>query len=397
MSSPILILSYVIRDIVRSRTLLVLILSGLSVASAAILLTMGILGGFRTMLAEGEQGWLADIVISPDGDDRSIGNSGEITQALSILPQVEAFSVRSQGQTIVRYDDRETNPFRIIGIDVGSTEATTWLPSKIIGGEFFSEHSTHPDEAVLGKTLADSLVGGSDDGELIPIGEDIFVLGSSGEFKRYRVRGIVDAKTLYSNWILYLTKAEFEKLDSEGRNAQIIVKLRPWVDIGVVRQLLDDRFPGVNVRTWDEESSYVKGIMQVVEFITRSIHLLLILSVFMVISIVIYINVSQKRRQIGILKSMGAENRFIFSAYLIESYLYAAASFLIGLGIFFLIHRASVAYPVPLPIGDFRVEFALTTVVSSWVTILAATILGGMAPAIMAARMKIADVMRGTV
>lgn len=396
-STFFLLASYVARDIARSRTLFLLIVSGLSVASAAILLTVGVLNGFQTMLADSERGWLADIVITPSGDERTIAESARLEAELATMADVEAFSLRSQGQILVRYQERKTSPFLTIGIDTASTEQATLLSSRVIQGNFFESGAEHPNEAILGKIVADSLVGSNDDGQSAEVGDDLYVFAPDGQWKRFRIRGIIDAKTFFPNWSLFLTKQEFEKIDAAGRNAQMIVKVKSGADIGAVLQTLQDQFPRANVRTWEEESKYVKDIMQAVSYITQSIHYLLVLTIFTIVSVVIYINISQKKRQIGILKSMGAENRFILAAYLLESCAYAGVAFIVGCLIFFGLYHLSTLHPVPMLIGDFHIVFSADILVSAWFTVLVATLGGGFIPAYMASRTHIIDVMRGTV
>lgn len=377
--------------------LFVLIVSGLSVASAAILLTVGVLNGFQTMLADSERGWLSDIVITPSGDVRTITESARLEVELATMEGIEAFSMRSQGQLLVRYGERKTSPFLTIGIDTVSTEQATQLSSRVIEGSFFENGAEHPNEAILGKTMADSLIGSNDDGRSAMVGDDFYILSPNGESKRFRIRGIIDAKTFFPNWSLFLTKQEYEKIDAAGRNAQMIVKVKPDADIAAVIGALRDRFPKANVRTWEDESKYVKDIMLAVEFITQSIHYLLVLTIFTIVSVVIYINISQKKRQIGILKSMGAENRFILSAYLMESCAYAGVAFIVGCLIFFALYSVSIGHPLPMLIGDFHIVFSADILVSAWITVFIATLSGGFIPAYMASRTHIIDVMRGTV
>ncbi len=398
LSTFFLLASYVIRDIARSRMLFALIVSGLSVASAAILLTVGVLNGFQTMLGDSERGWLSDIVITPTGDDRTIAENSRLEAELAAMEGVEAFSLRSQGgQILVRYEEEKTSPFLTIGIDTASTEQATLLSSRVIEGSFFESGIEYSNEVVLGKIIADSLVGSTDDGRSVGAGDDLYVLGPHGESKRFRVRGIIDAKTFFPNWSLFMTKQEYEKLDPAGRNAQMVVKIKPGVERAVVIRSLQDRFPKANIRTWEEESKYVQDIMLAVSFITQSIHYLLVLTIFTIVSVVIYINISQKKRQIGILKSMGAENRFILSAYLLESCTYAGVAFVIGCLIFFALYSVSSQHPLPMLIGDFRIVFSLDILISAWITVFVATLGGGFIPAYMASRTHIIDVMRGTV
>ena len=388
-------LSYVFRDTVRSKTLLILILTVLAAASAAILLTLGVLEGFRTMLVEGERGWIGDVVISPRGGDASIRLSDEIEKKLLSMTAVEAFATRSHSQTIVRFGEKKSIPFRTIGIATADDRRVTWLESKVIEGQFFSDnHST--DEVLLGKGLADDLVGIEDDGQIIHVGEMVSILAPDGTYRSMKVRGILDAKNFSPNWILYMQKGDLEKMDGSGRNAQMVVKLRPGEDPVVVRQALQNEFPTAVARTWEEESQYVRDIMEAVTFITLSIRDLLVMTIFLVISIIISIDVNQKRRQIGILKSMGASNGFIVLAYITQAFLYAVIGTCLGSILFLFAWLWSGTNPIPLLIGDFRLYQTPGIILQTALTVFLASLIGALSPAWVAARAKIIDDMRGT-
>lgn len=387
-------ISYVFRDTVRSKTLLTLILTVLTAASAAILLTHGVLEGFRTMLVAGERGWLGDVVISPRGGDTSIRLSDEIEKKLTVMSEVEAFSTRSHGQTIVRYEEKKSTPFRTIGITPASDRRVTWLENKVIEGTFFADsHST--DEVLLGKGLADDLVGIEGDGRSVHAGDIVHVSMPDGTYRAMRIRGILDAKNFSPNWVLYLQKSDLERIDAGGRNAQMVVKLKEDVDPIAVREQLQNEFPTVVVRTWEEESQYVRDIMEAVSFITLSIKNLLVVTIFLVISIVIYIDVNQKRRQIGIVKSMGAPNSFVILAYVTQAFLYAVVGACIGSTLFLLAGFWSGQHPIPLLIGDFQLLSTPGIFVQTIVAVFLSALIGALSPAWLAAKGKIIDDMRG--
>lgn len=389
-----LIFSYIFRDIWRNKTLFLLILSGLAMSSIAILLTMGILNGFQAMFVEGERGWLGDIIISPGSDKRNISQSVEIENKLSSMDQVEAFSKRSHSQGIIRYEEKKATSFRVIGVEPENDDRVTWLRSKIIEGNFFEEGKSG-EAVILGRILADGLIGTTDDGIRVRAGEDVFLLSPDGSSRRFRVQGIIDAKTFFPNWSIFIEKNELEKIDPRERNAQIVVKLRDPKDLEEIKSSLKAEFPQVIVRSWEEESEYVKDIMQAVRFITLSIRNLLILAVFVIISIVIYINVNQKKRQIGIMKSMGVSNFFIITAYFLESFFYVLFSYPAGLVIFFLIYFWMDSHPVYLLIGDFRLAASSRMILLAFASLLLSSVFGSLLPSIFAARTRIIEVMRG--
>ncbi len=386
--------SYVFRDTVRSKTLLALILTVLAAVSAAILLTMGVLEGFRTMLVDGERGWLSDVIISPREGETSIQLSSQIEKRLASLSEVEAFAVRSNSQLVVRFEEKKMVPFRTMGISSTEEKQSTWLAEKIIEGEFFSEnHSTG--EILLGKSLADGLVGIEGDEKFVHVGDTVSILSGDGTYRPMRVRGVLDAKNFAPNAVLFLQKNELENIDSEGKNAQIVVKLKPDANAVAVRTTLQNEFPTAIVRTWQEESQYVEDLIQAISFITVSIRNLLVATVFLVISIIIYIDVNQKRRQIGILKAMGAPNGFVILAYVFQAFLYALVGTSIGTVLFLLAGFWSSQHPIPLLIGDFQIVRTVNIFVQTVSAVFLSALIGALSPALLAARAKIIDDMRG--
>lgn len=388
-----LFFSYVFRDTIRSKALLVLILTVLAAAAAAILLTLGVLEGFRTILAEGERGWLGDVVISPRDGDVTLYQSDEIVERLKTMSSVEAFSIRSKAQTVVHYKEEDAAPFRTIGIMTNEENSVTWFKDKVIEGSFFSDAHTS-DEVVLGKGLADDLVGIEGDGKMVHVGDVVQVLNRAGTYRSMRVRGIVDAKNFSPNWVLFLQKSDLEQIDSTGRNAQMILKLRPGGNPIQVRQTLQNLFPSIVVRTWEEESQYVRDVMTAVKFITLSIRDLLLIMVFFVVSIVVYIDISQKRHQIGILKSMGTPRLFIILAYATQAFIYALVGTSIGSLLFSLITLWSENHPVALMIGDFRLIETGSLFFQTAVTVFLSALIGAFAPVWVAVRTKIIDDLR---
>ena len=110
-----------------------------------------------------------------------------------------------------------------------------------------------------------------------------------------------------------------------------------------------------------------------------------------------YISVSQRRRQIGILKSMGASNAFVVTTYLIESCCYGVIAYAIGVFLYATMYAYSFLHPLALPIGDFRLVINSLQLTTSFVVLICAVILGGILPALMAVRTNIIDVLRNTI
>ena len=390
-----LILLYVLRDLVRARTIFLMVVASLAVASISVLTTSGVLAGFQYMLESGAKVWVSDLVIIPRDDRASLDHAEDVATDIATLEHVIGTSVRSAGTGAVRYKEKTSFPFGTVGFENEAETIVTGLPETLIEGEFF-DAAQDSQSVVLGLNLADSLIGGPYDNERVTAGEYIDFIGSTGETKRYQVKGIIDAKTFLPNWSLFMQKNELEKLGVGQRNNMIVIKLDDSGALDAVRLAIQERHPETLVHTWQEESGYVEDILQTVRFITLLITYLLIFSVFIIIAIVIFINISQKRRQIGIMKSMGATTSFIVTIYVLEALLYFLLSFICGMSMFLIIHNFSVSHPTPLLIGDFHTVIDLQKISLYFSILLFASLIGGFLPSTLIARQKIIDALRST-
>lgn len=388
-----LILLFVIRDFLKAPVIFMMIITSLSVAILSILITTGVLAGFEQMLISGAKGWLGDIVVIPQNDKASLSHAEQMASEINTLEFVDATSVRSGASGAIQYKEKISHPFSMIGLRTKDEARVTGLPEKIIEGEFL-DVSKDSNSIVLGLNLADSLIGGPYDGEKIPVGSDVEFLSRAGTVKTYRVKGIVDAKTFLPNWSVFVQKDELEKIDTDQKNSMIVIKLHDPDKIGEVRFSIQERFPETLVHTWREESGYVDDILQTLRYITLLITYLLIFSVFVIIAIVIFINISQKKRQIGIMKSMGATVRFIVAIYMIEAIFYFIFSYSIGIALFSFVHAYSTTHPTSLLIGDFHTVFDWERVSLYFSLLLLASFGGAFVPTFLNARKKIIDALR---
>lgn len=391
-----LIITFILRDISKNVVVLSLIILTLSLACVTILLTGGILSGFKLTLSESAKNWLADIIIIPPEDKKVISHSQDIAQSLSSFKEVSAVSIRSRGNLSVQFKEKISYPYITIGVDPVTEKNTSVLSSSVIEGSFLSEIED-PTEVLLGRTIADDLRQSSDDGIRVHANDTIEILFQDGTSKKFRVSGIIDVKNAYPNSAVFFHKNTLDNFPGTLRNRMIIIKKTPESDEKRLQSAIQQMFPSLIVHTWLDESGYIKDVLNGVSFITSAISSILILSIAVIIAIIIYINIIQKRRQIGILKSMGVSNNFIFIVYLFEAVAYFFFAFFIGLLLFFGIHLYSVHHPLPMLIGNFHTSASLQMILLYFLIILSSTVFGCILPTRIALKTKIIDVLRNTV
>ncbi|MFZ2187456.1 MAG: FtsX-like permease family protein [Candidatus Moraniibacteriota bacterium] len=390
-----ILLSFVLRDVSKSRFVLIFTTISLSTAFTAVFLSAGILEGFQVMLKSGAIDTMGEIVIYPKDGETHIENIESISQEIKDTENVESFSVRDVGEAIIEYGDTKIGPYATMGMEVAREASVTKLPEDITEGRFLNNKDSK--NVVLGATLADALVGLQYDGRRVPIGGKVKISSGTGQQGEYTVVGILDGKTFAPNWVVYFNKDELDKFEPRYKDNQIVVKLKDPTQPAITKQILRQKKLDMQVVTWQDEAGFIANIVSATKFVTGSISGLLIIAVFVIMSVIIFINVSQRRRQIGILKSMGASNRFIVAIYVFEAFTYATISFAFGLLFFMLIHIHSTSNPMHTLIGDFHTEFNPQDIVPSLIVLVLASMGGSFFPALSAARTRIADVVRSGV
>ena len=108
------------------------------------------------------------------------------------------------------------------------------------------------------------------------------------------------------------------------------------------------------------------------------------------IFIMIYINVVNKRRQIGILKAIGIKQNIIILSYIFQAMFYSVLGVIIGLFLIFsLIGPYFIRNPIKLPMGDVGLALENNAVILGIVSLILAAVIAGLIPSWNAARENI--------
>lgn len=112
--------------------------------------------------------------------------------------------------------------------------------------------------------------------------------------------------------------------------------------------------------------------------------------------VVTYIDVTNRRRQIGIQRAIGITPGCIAIAYLLRAAFYAAiASILASLAFLYIIVPVEAKYPFHFPFGDVNLITGASALATAFVVLLCAAIIAAFLPVWLALRMKILDAIWG--
>lgn len=387
-----LIFPFALRDVSRSKIIFFLTTISLSIIFTAIFLVGGVLEGFGNSLSRAQTDSSGEMLVLPEGEDWGIENASMVQHRISSIDGIEAITPRYLSSNMLEYEEKKIGPQFAIGVDVEKEGKATLLKEKLIAGRFLQKGDSK--KIVLGATVADALVGLEYDDNRIPIGEHLKLSSPSGNVWEYEVVGIVDAKSFYTDWTTFMTTEELSSFGGNDSVGQVIVRLEDSDRIDqVIADIKKMNLP-VEVRTWKQHAGFVYDIILALGAITGGIMGILSAAVFMVTSVILYINFLQHRRQVGIIKSMGTSNGFIVAAYMTEAFIFSTLSFMIAFLIFYFMNMDSNRNPIPLVIGDFHTSLKTANIFWTFLLVVFSSVCGSVIPAVIAAKTNIVDVIR---
>ena len=293
---------------------------GVAVGVMALLVVLSVMSGFHEDLQRKILGVNAHMVIldykgaMPDYQDvvKKIKGDDEI---VSYAPFV-------MGQVMISYGKRAHGVF-LRGIDPDLESKATDVARFMKEGSFADLKSK--DEIpgiIIGKELASSI--GVFKGDLItvlsPVGK-IGPLGMLPKIKQFRIVGIFEVGMFEydSNLVLTDLRAAQDFFDMKGEVTGIQLKLKDIYKAPVVRERLQEKlgFP-LYVKDWMQMNKNLFSALKLEKFAMFVILVLIILvASFNIVSMLI-MNVIEKKREIAILKTMGATDKGIMTIFMMQ-------------------------------------------------------------------------------
>ncbi|MFP5379195.1 MAG: ABC transporter permease [Vicinamibacteria bacterium] len=250
----------------------------------------------------------------------------------------------------------------------GTTAALADLRDLAVGrGRFFSERESTAGAAVavIGADLADTLFPGRD-----PIGRGVRVAG-----RRFEVIGVQDrlgnAGGTSLDRYVWMPLAAFERAFGAPPSVQIFAKAAPGLAsvVGEDRARITMRArralaPGVpdtfDLLTPDGARSFVQTLSARIGVAAGPISLMALLAAIVVVTNTVLVSVTERTREIGVRRALGARRAQIMSEVLAEAALVSVVGGAIGaFGAAGLLAVLAGLLDVPLDVAPSTVAFAL--------------------------------------
>ncbi|PID30944.1 hypothetical protein CSA80_00495 [Candidatus Saccharibacteria bacterium] len=176
----------------------------------------------------------------------------------------------------------------------------------------------------------------------------------------------------------------------------IIVRTEPDRRAEVLKAVEQFNFVDTTAHSWEDAAGYTKSISGSFIAVDGIMFAAGVFIASVTIFIVIYVDIINKRRQIGIQRAIGVKPSIIIFSYALLSMFYAFFGVLLGLVLFYGgLVPYFYAYPLDLPIAEVNLSVAPGQIVLRTQVVIFVALVSGIIPAIMASRMKMLDAILG--
>ncbi|MFC1953419.1 ABC transporter permease [Chloroflexota bacterium] len=395
-----------------NRWALVLIILVMSLSFANLLLIPSILSGVTNTLNQQQIDTLyGNIIVDPLSTEHYIRSASLIEKKIEQIAGITGVSTHLNSSALIEYrwkekdsltDKGEEGTWSVIGIDPIREANVTTIHEHIIQGHYLDENDR--DEIVLGIEIV-----GGDRAQTagfltlqgVKVGDDVRLTFPNGVQREYRVKGIFKAKEMArADRLAFITKKEMASVLGrqvyDDRASQILIRTGQGVSENQIIQEVSSLGIENEVRSWSEYGGAMGGIISSFDVIASLIGTIGLVVAGIVMFIVVYINVINKRRQIGILRAIGIKRDVIVGSYLTQAILYATLGIIFGGLIFgYGIQPYFEYYPLDLPLGDVSLTVNALTIISAVLGLLIAAVLAGLIPVISITRQQIIQAIWG--
>ncbi len=369
---------------------------GISVGTAALILVLSVFNGFEDLLTGLFSSFNPDVKVLPV-EGKIFEINPEEMAALDSLEGIEFMS--STLEEVAFFEYKGSQDFGVLkGVDQ-YFEEVTGIDSTIREGQYLLKDNERV-MAVLGVVMRNNLSINVDD-EFSMMSVYMGKRGKVSAFgEPFKKRFVSPAGTFViqqdfdSRYVL--TDLDFvrELLEYETEISSLEIKLRPEADgVAVIRSIKSILGPRVEVKNrYQQDEAFLK-LMNVEKWVAFAIVLLMLALILFNMIGALWMIVMDKKKDIAILKSMGAVNSTIRNIFINEGLLLALLGIFIGFALAILLYLTQKYMGiVPIPAGfvvdAYPISMRLIDFVVVGSTVVVFCFLASIPPAMRASRVS---------
>lgn len=301
-------------------------IGGVFVGVMALIIVLAIMNGFEEDLRGKILGINAHILIQP-GEGKGIRNYSQLVSEIRELPDVIEASPHLEGKAMISLHGY-ADGIKVRGIDPEKELSVTKLSDYITRGAFrFDSPELSYPGIVLGKDLADNIGATVDDIVILAAPSTSLITGAvmTPRLSKFQVSGIFRTNYFeFDTTVGYISLEEAQQFFRlKNRINGIEVKLHDIYAAPEITAKLQETFDkrDIKIRHWMELNKNLFSALKLEKsamFVILT--LAIIVSAFNIIGTLIMV-VIEKKKEIGILKALGANSRSIMFIFMVEGVL----------------------------------------------------------------------------
>ncbi|PWB55206.1 MAG: ABC transporter permease [Candidatus Methanoperedenaceae archaeon] len=333
-----------------------------------------------------------DIVIEPGGDNTYINNADNVLQIVRAVNGVRAATKRLDAAASIEHKQKVVGS-TITGILPAEEYDISRYPYIISEGDFLGELSR--DEIIIGAMLVEGYFGSEiyDNLGQVREGSLVDVTYSNGVKRTYKVKGIMEGtfEVVDLNALVHYKEIE----DVYGLNGteatRVVVRINKQGTEDIVKEKIISAGVKEPAFTWaDKSDKILRQAMQSIGAINVMSKFVSLVVGAALILIIIYINVLNRKKEIGILKAVGITPGSIVLSYAFLSMFYVLMGIFVGLILYFTLMLYFQANPFRMYESiKIRPEIDYLFLIQNILTMLVLSVIAGILPAWMVSKESI--------
>ena len=342
------------------------------------------IGGMMGLFTGFMQYPYGDIVIEPSGDNVYINNADNVLQKVRAVPEVTFATKRLDVGASIQYKQRVVGS-TIVGILPSEEYGVSNYPYIINEGEFLGDLSRN--EIIIGAMLVEGHFGSEIYDNLGPvrIGSFVNVTYSNGVTRTYKVKGIMEGtfELVDLNALIHYQEIKDVFNVENSKATSVVVRIKNIEDARSIKEKIINVGVKEKVFTRDEKSdALLRQAMQSIGMIDVVSKFVSLIVGAALILIIIYINVLNRKKEIGILKAVGITPYSIVLSYAFISIFYVSIGIFAGLVLYFLLMFYFTIHPVTFyETMTIIPEIQFGLIIESVFTMLILSVFAGILPA----------------
>lgn len=375
-------------------------IGGVTIGVAALIIVLSVMNGFEVEVRSRILGADAHLRLGSYGD-HGLPDWPDAAQIVHTVPHVTGVSPYIFEKGMLRIGN-STEGVLIRGVDPGTLGQVSELPQHIVAGRLdFARDGMAG--IVLGRFLAERMA--------VTVGDTVVLFSPAGmtttfsapAVKKFVVTGIFQTGLFeFDDAITYIDLNVARELFHRGGNVDgLEIKLDDMFQAASVKPLVEEKFSGpYYVQTWFELRRTLFSWMKIEKWMwTIILSLVIIVAAFNILSTLIMVAM-EKRRDIGILKAMGARDWDVWCIFSAQGLIVGVVGSLLGTLLGFLVCLGQLRYKwvaLPsdiyfldaLPVKMQPLDFVMVIVIA-----IVLSFLGAVYPALRAAHLVPVDAIR---